>query len=185
MKKRLFLIVCVLCFVFLDGVGTVNWLHNSVKKFAVITMGYEDGLLAENDVETKWCPLREGMVLSSEVYVDEEYLSNSKLMFEMMVGNYNRINHGDLFMSFKHGADTFIYRMDLSSIKNDRKVRCIMDSSILKEGDVYISIWAEYDNGDEFVALSTYCANNVSDTIEDVKVDLFVPSFFAKSDFYE
>lgn len=190
-KMTVSLFMVVLLFVFMQMIGFLPMLSNSAKKIGLAIVGYESKV---HFVEGKFLipiAMMMGVNIEQEIYLPQEVVDREKIMLEIDVANYDRINQGQLVLEIHQGDTVKVFVTDMSLIKKNKTLRLISDTMGLKKGNIIVNMYAPEATGENCVAVYTVSNEKVysglivcgEDTESNACIDLAIPSKFAKSDF--
>lgn len=192
-KIAISLFLILLIFMCLQNFGFLPKICNTVEKTLLTVAGYQSKEYVVEDRNKIPIAMMMGVNIEQEIYLTKNIIENEKIMLEIDVANYERINQGQLVLEI-HQKDTVkVFVTDMAGIEEDKTIRLITDTSGLKEGNMYVNMYSPEATGENCVAV--YSINDTSVykelvicgelTQRNACIDLSIPSDFAKTDFVQ
>lgn len=194
-RGLLFVLVAILCFMYiLVFVGGMHSANDAVVQYAKkITAGYSECIysveIGENGVEP--LALVGGDGITQPIYMDEEMLTNEKLMLGFYMATYARENMGKLYVELRQEDEIQTYVTEMEEMEDNADINLVFSTERFYEGTINVRIYSPDSTWENCVALyltndsSTYDAiyMNGEQIEKNAVIRVCVPSRLTKSDF--
>lgn len=172
-------------------VGTTNAAIAVLARFGKNAAGYEERITMTKTQGREPIAILGPEYVEQEIYINNEIINAGKLMLEIDVANYVRINQGELYVDIKQGDIVQTYATDVSKITTDKMIRLVADVSNYEEGNIYVKFYAPAATGDNCIAiyvlndLEVYTALNHNGIMieKNACIDLAIPAKHVVGDF--
>lgn len=190
-KLGVLLFVCLVVIMIGQKIGLTDFVSGVFSTFGKNVAGYEERITMTKTQGREPIPILGTEYIEQEIYIGEEVINAGKLMLEIDVANYVRINQGELYVDIKQGDVLQTYVTDVSKITTDKMIRLVADVKNYEAGNVCVKFYAPTATSDNCIAvyvlndLEVYTNLNVNGTITDKNacIDLAIPADHVIGDF--
>ena len=190
---KLGMLLCTIFCAFLIGnrFGLDDGVSKGLVKLGKNIAGYEERITMTKTQGREPIPILGSEYIEQDIYIGENVVKAGKMMLEIDVANYVRINHGELYVDIKQGEVVQTYVTDVSKITEDKTIRLVVDMNDYKEGEVSVKFYAPAATSDNCIAvfvindLEVYKELNHNGTFveKNACIDLAIPANHVRADF--
>lgn len=185
------LIIVLIGLFIADYKGVNETIYGSIEKFGKTSIGYDEKLIESNMSDGTWIALTDDIIVEQRIILDDQIMKYESIMLEFEIGNYNRINTGELILEIRQGNKVDFFSMQMEEVKENRNVRLVLKSENYSKGEMSISIYSPDATKTNFVGV--FLSNRellfenvivgMNEMEKNWAISLYDPSVFAVSDF--